>query len=140
MNYRRRPFFNEVLYFLEEIYNSQQQDLAGFNVRAINLLAERLGIKAVLLRSSNLDYSRDGSASEKLASLCNAIGGNIYCSGMGGKKYNDEAIFSKFGVQIEYEEWTHPLYPQGADFLEGLTIIDAIANIGIRGVAELITG
>jgi hypothetical protein len=139
MNYRRRPFYNEVLNFIEEIYSGQQQDLAGFNIRAINLLSERLSIKAVFLRSSNLDYSRDGSASEKIASICSTLRGNIYCSGKGGKKYNDEAIFSKFGVKIEYEEWTPPSYPQGADFLQGLSIIDAIANIGIRGVAELIT-
>ena len=138
-NYRRRPFYIELKKLLEELYSHYSATLVDFNINAIQIISTELGIKAKILRSSDLIYLRDTNASEKLASICRNLDGDIYCSGNGGKKYNDLSIFGLYNIAVSYDEnWKAAQYEQGSEFIPGLSIIDVIANVGVKGTTKLL--
>ena len=61
--------------------------------------------------------------------------------GLSGKtiiKTNPNGIFIKNGITLKYNNFLHPVYPQigGQKFIEGLSIIDALFNVGRDQVME----
>jgi hypothetical protein len=138
-NYCRRPFYGEIESLLKELHSQNISTLVDFNINAIKIISVELGIKTKTLKSSDLMYLRDTNASEKLASICKNLHGDIYCSGNGGKKYNDLNIFSSYNIAVSYDDnWRAAEYDQGSAFIPGLSIIDVIANVGLKGTKQLL--
>ena len=44
----------------------------------------------------------------------------------------DETLFEKSNLKLEYQQYTHPKYPQhwSSEFVPDLSIIDMLSNIG----------
>jgi len=138
-SYGKRPFYFELKEVLLSLFDNDFTRLSDFNSAAIESFVTRLNLNVGLVRSSTLDYNRDESASHKLVSICRIFGGDVYCSGRGGKNYNDEKLFLDSGVSVEYDDgWRATEYSQGANFIPGLSIVDAIANVGFEQVRSMI--
>ncbi len=56
---------------------------------------------------------------------------NTYVSGRGARRYNDEDMFRRNGISVEYSDFVSLPYPQldGA-FLPNLSMMDAVFNCG----------
>jgi len=52
----------------------------------------------------------------------------------------DDAQYSEAGIDLIYQNFQHPVYPQIGthNFVPGLSIIDALMNIGFDGVKDLL--
>ena len=137
-NYARAPFADQVLPVLEDALAARTDRIAELNERAIGLLAHRLGVDTSrLVRQSDLGVS--GAGTQLLVELCRAVGGDVYLSGDGSDGYLEEGVFADAGIDLRFQEFTTPPYPQQvAGHVAGLSIVDALLNCGWRGTAELI--
>lgn len=139
INYSKAHFFHQVDNLLSEIFDTPLVHISDFNIRATTLICKFLNIDTKLLRSSELQYARDTkNPSLKLATLCLSVGADNYLSGNGGKNYNDHTLFSEHGVSVEYDNWRQPNFQFNNEHPVGLSIIDALANIGVDAVREII--
>src|SRR6185503_18008328 len=89
-------------------------------------------------RASDLEIS--GRSNDLLISIVKSAGGNIYMAGGGASGYQDDSLFEKAGLVVTYQRFVHPLYSQtnSKRFVPGLSIIDALMNLGLEGTRSLL--
>lgn len=129
INYNKTPFSPAYLDFFEEIYKKKWEKLVDLNTTLIKYLAEKLGIKTELIKSSELNCA--GKKSEKLLNICKKLNADIYLSGKFGKNYLDEKLFKENNIKVIYQDFKYPVYPQlYAEFIPNLSAIDLLFNCG----------
>ncbi len=140
--YRTAPYFETYFPLVEALLRASRADekLIAFNERVIVKILEVLAIPTQIIRSSNLPVA--GKKADYVLALVKHCQGNIYLSGTGAKQYQDETIFAKEKIKIIYNEifgfLAQEKYPQAqGDFLNGLSVLDALFNIGAAGILEL---
>jgi WbqC-like protein family len=132
--YGRAPFFDRHVAPAIELLARHRERLVDLNVALIRHLADGLGIAASKLRLQS-ELAAAGRKSELMASLTRAVGGTVYLSGRGAAAYNDAEVYSAQGVELRYQDFSHPRYDQGApDFVPGLSALDALARLGPRAM------
>lgn len=68
---------------------------------------------------------------DRLIHLVKNANGTVYISGEGGSNYQEEEKFGENGIELQYTNFSHPIYPQlWGDFCPGLSILDLIFNCG----------
>lgn len=138
-NYAKAPRFHEVMPVLEKLVACADNSVAGYNIAAIYELVRQLGIDdSKIVRSSTLDCS--GQSNEMLISLTRKVGGGIYMCGGGADAYQEESLFAEAGIELRHQNFKSLVYAQTgtADFVPGLSIIDAAMNLGWAGTAKLL--
>lgn len=72
--------------------------------------------------------------------LTKAVGGTTYLSGnYAAGAYQEEEKFPQAGVELRYQDFEHPTYPQPVEPpVHGLSIVDALMNCGVAGTRELV--
>ncbi|RPJ79539.1 MAG: hypothetical protein EHM20_01090 [Alphaproteobacteria bacterium] len=130
MSYKRASFFNQLYSDIEKVYNeSQWVDLCFFNVKLINLIIDKLNLNTQLLIASHLNV--EGKSTQLLVNIVRKLNGKVYLSGYGGSKYQEEDLFEKNDIKLQYYNFTHPVYPQlWGEFTSGLSIVDLLFNCG----------
>lgn len=115
---------------LVEVYEEREwSKLAPLNKRIIDLLVDALDLDVEFVASSELPV--EGSGTELLVDVCEAVDTDTYFSGAGGKEYHDESQFEQAGIDIVYQDVDHPEYPQQlGEFVSHLSFIDALFNVG----------
>lgn len=139
-SYARAPFADEVLPVVEEALEADTDRVSELNERAIGLLAGRLGLDTShVVHQSELGVSGEGT--ELLIALCKAVGGDTYLSGDGADGYLEEDAFAPAGLQLAFQEFEPPEYPQPVDaYVPRLSVVDAAMSCGWTGTAELLRG
>tara|TARA_B100000287_G_scaffold55226_1_gene48468 strand:- start:3538 stop:4257 length:720 start_codon:yes stop_codon:yes gene_type:complete len=130
-NYSKSNNFNFFFEKIENFYrNSDFKYLCEFNIGLIIVICEALEIPTnKFIRSSELDITSTGD--DALIDIAIKRNADVYLSGSGGKKYQDEKKFEDKGISIEYNFFTHPQYNQlWGEFIEGLSIVDLLLNEG----------
>lgn len=138
-NYGRAAFFSQVFPAVEAWVLAPAELVAEFNLHAIAGICERIGLETShLIRSSTLGI--DGAKSELVANLVKRVGGTRYLSGDGSAGYLDEQVLRAAGLQVEYQRFAHPVYPQrqGSGFIAGLSVLDALFHCGFDGTSTLL--
>ncbi len=78
---------------------------------------------------------------QRLVDLCKETNATSYISGRGGKDYMELDKFEAVGIKVIYQDldFNNIVYSQGEDpFVPGLSVIDAIFNIGPEETRKLI--
>ena len=134
LNYKKAPYFNQIYDLLVKVYTNNKWELmTDFNIELITAICNFLDIKTKTIRASSLNTS--GSATELLIDIVKKVGGDIYLSGKGGMKYQNENRFKEENVTLIYTNFKHPVYPQlWGEFIEGLSIIDLLFNCGEESI------
>ncbi|MGO8484577.1 WbqC family protein, partial [Rhizobium leguminosarum] len=86
---------------------------------------EMLEVTMPMVRSSAL--SPEGHRNELLVELLRKVGATRYLSGLGARDYMRPEVFEAAGIEIEWQHFVHPVYPQpfGA-FIPYLSILDTL--------------
>lgn len=128
-NYGRCPFFDSVMAIIAPIYHDPGDRLAHFNIRLIQALGKFVGITPEFRLASELACAYTGT--QRLVDIVQRVGGTVYVSGAGGAKYQEPAMFESAHIQLEMRRY-HPVpyRQQGAPFTAGLSILDALFNVG----------
>lgn len=136
-NYRKAPYYAEIMPMVEALYRSPQRLLADFNLRSIEMLMKLLDIRVPMVLSSSLEP--DGHKNELLIDLLGKVGATHYLSGTGARDYMAPDLFRDAGIEVLWQEFTHPVYPQQfGDFVPYLSALDALFNCGADGARKLI--
>ncbi len=136
--YGKASQFSSVFPYIENIYdNGPKRSVAAFNASAICAIAKLLDLSTTLVSSS--DYAAPGRNEHKLCALIQAVDGHTYLSGKGGANYQSEQTFANAGITLQYSQFKPAEYPQlGSDFVAGLSILDALFNIGVDATRGLL--
>lgn len=134
--YKHAPYWEEYGGFFREIYGSRWQRLLELNLVILDYLRPHLGIARPFLLSSAFAVPTKGS--ERLVDLCRAIGADAYLTVLSSKKYLDEEVFHRHGIQLFYYTFEPPIYPQlWGPFLANLSAVDLLLTCGPKS-AQLI--
>ena len=63
-----------------------------------------------------------------------------YLCGNGAASYQEDDLFNKENINVKYNTFNHPNYEQFSTdgFIKGLSIVDALMNVGFNKVEKLI--
>jgi hypothetical protein len=129
-NYMSAPHFAEHKQFFEELYAREWSKLVDLNLTIIRYLTTQLGLKTQLVLASELGVYERGSTTVLLR-ICRLVGAAEYLSGKYGRQYLDEALFDQHNVQVRYQDFQHPVYPQlWGDFVPSMSAVDLLFNCG----------
>jgi hypothetical protein len=132
-HYSKTPFFDLHFPWCEKIFNSEWNFLLDLSLETIQYLKGQLKINTPLLRSSELGGS--GDKTERLVSICKQLGATQYLSGESARNYISEKDFSDQSIELEYQEFQHPEYPQRYEgFVPFLSTIDLLFNCGDKSL------
>ena len=139
INYRRTEHFAEGMQVLRPLVLNPEKRMWAYNFNAIQFLVARLVDPAAELVLAS-DLSAEGNATDLLISLVRGVGGDAYLSGGGADEYQETDKFQRAGIRLVYQSYQHPAYPQHgiAEFIPGLSIIDALLNCGLAETRRLL--
>jgi len=128
-SYGKASYFNDYFPQIEELFFSDVSKLIDLNMKFINFFLDIFDIKVKIIFSSDLNVN--GYKTEKIINIMRAINRSHYLSGIGAKAYFDEKMFIKDGLQVKWQHFQHPIYPQlYGDFMPNLSCIDLLFNCG----------
>lgn len=128
-NYAKAPFFDKS--FVEQYYCNEFVKLQEFNEFGIYYLNDKFGIETKVARASKLKIDKNLKSTELLLEIVKRAGGDVYISGIGGKKYIEEEKFEKEGIEIKYFEFEPFEYLQRWEGFEPyMSAIDLLFNMG----------
>ena len=129
-NYSKAPYFDTYFARFEEFYQQSYELLAEVNVACLRLLMELLGLERKLVQASSLQVGTE-DPTLRLVEICKSLGGDTYLSGRDGAKYMDETSFHNHQIQVVFQDFNHPDYPQCyGPFEPNISIIDLLFNCG----------
>jgi len=126
--YQKQPFFKDYFPTIEKILNQPWTSLGEMNIALIRQFLEWLEIDTPLLFSERHDIT--GQKNDMLISMCRAVNADQYLSNEGSRVYVDEDYLLAAGIKHHWQGFKHPTYEQGADFIENLSVIDGLFNVG----------
>ena len=135
-HYSKTPFFDLYFPWCEKVYNSEWNYLLDLSLETIQYLKEELKIKTPIVRSSELGGA--GNKTQRLISICKKLGATHYLSGESARSYILDSEFSNQNIELEYQEYQHPEYPQRYEgFVPFLSTIDLLFNCGEKSLGIL---
>lgn len=137
-NYKRAAFFDEVFDFVRSLVMYETDGLADYNISNTLAICDKLGIKCKYVPQSILDTSQ--SATDLLIEITRKVQGTAYLCGGGAGGYQEDEKFEQGGIELIYQNFQHPIYKQyaSADFMTGMSIIDALMNCGFAGTRTML--
>ena len=137
--YSKHPFYEQTMDILSPLLMNPEPNISEYNIHAVTELALAIGLDTTKICRSS-DYPTSDSATKRLCSLTRAVAADTYLCGGGAHGYQDDQIFSSYGLSLRYQNFNHPFYPQHGykDFVPGLSIIDAAMNLGFRALSALL--
>jgi len=138
-SYARAPRFRDVWEMVEALAANPEDALWSYNAAAIEAIVHALGLDASKIRLAS-SYNVSGSGTARLVALTRAAGGGGYLCGDGAGGYQEDTLFAEAGLELRRQHFNHPVYSQhgGGEFIPGLSVLDALFNIGLDGVAVLL--
>ena len=138
--YAKAPYLNQYLPALESLLIEREWEyLVDLDLAVIELLRSWLGIERQILRSSQLEIA--GERSQRLLNMCLHFGARCYLSGDAAKAYLDLQSFADHGIQVEWQEYQHPVYQQQhGQFVPFLSVVDLLLNCGEKSASIIAHG
>ncbi|RZB31518.1 MAG: hypothetical protein SRB2_04487 [Desulfobacteraceae bacterium Eth-SRB2] len=138
-SYGKAPFYGDFVDYICEYFDHHSLRLLTRNMKFIERVMEALDLRPEIIYSSTL--APIGSSTEMLVDLVEKVGGGTYISGVGAKNYQDESLFEKKNIHLTYSEFRPTTYTQinSDKFIPGLSVIDALMNIGADETKSIIT-
>ena len=130
-NYSKSRFFEDFIGLIERIF--EIKSFCELNVTFIREMMNVFNIETqVLLMSDIIETSVKNN--DLLIEIGTKIGGSIYLSGQGARKYNDIEKFKLNGINLEYQSYEPQVYEQMfLPFVSNLSILDLLFNEGENG-------
>jgi hypothetical protein len=129
-NYRKTPYFEKYFELFEELLCRQWSSLSELNVALIRLIRKMLGLDhRPFVSSSKMELSNNPT--DRLIDICLELGADTYLSGADGANYMNLSRFKERGVNVIFQQFNHPVYPQPfGEFQSHMSILDLLFNCG----------
>ncbi|MBK3623991.1 WbqC family protein [Streptomyces sp. MBT49] len=129
--YARAPYRHLLSTVTTEVYCRTWARLSELAIGCTLSLGRQFRIETPTKLSSNLNVP--GRGSQRLADLCRAVGADAYLAGDGSRVYLDEQPFKEAGIEVVWQGFAHPRWPQlhpRHGFLNNLSALDLLLNTG----------
>lgn len=138
--YRKTPFFDALFIQVSSMLDFETELLWEYNMHILKSVLNVLRISSDHMHLAS-DFCVQTHGTQRLIDLTRAVGGTAYLCGGGAQGYQEDALFSEQGVALLEQNFVSPQYPQVGQeaFVPGLSILDALFNIGPEATARLIT-
>jgi hypothetical protein len=134
--YGKTKFYLEHKDWFDFFYKKQWTHLAPMLRESTSYLLEAVGIKTPRVLSSNFNVV--GEKSDLILNICRHVGAKTYISGPFGRDYLDLLSFKDSGINVVFDEYTHPVYPQlHGNFEPYMSVIDLLFNCGADSLTVL---
>lgn len=136
--YDAAPFRDEMLELVREVYEPRPRMLCDIVIDGVMALARYFGLteEREFLRSSEMNIP--GKSSQRVADIVDSLGGTVYYTGHGARRYLDHELLEARGVRIEYMDYAKTPYPQlYGEFNPYVSSLDLVANVGKAGAAYI---
>jgi hypothetical protein len=141
LHYGRTAFWERYAPELEAVYTSSRWvRLLDLDLHLTSLLLRWLDIQRPLILASSLGLV--GTKTDRIVDLCRRVGAKTYLSGSGASKgYLEVDKLEAAGVQVAWQAYAHPTYPQRypeLGFVSHLSALDLVLNCGPRSRSILL--
>ncbi|MBU1077562.1 MAG: WbqC family protein [Spirochaetes bacterium] len=137
--YAKSNFLDAFYPDLTKIIETKYERLVDLNVAIIDWARKLLEISTPVMMSSELKECKDKKGSDLILEICIQLNADVYISGPFGRDYLEHEKFKKADIEIEYHDYTHPVYKQLHEpFISHLSFIDCLFCEGAEGVKALI--
>lgn len=141
LNYHRARYFDAHAPFFEALYEREWSSLAELNIHVIEYVCQVLGLRARLLRATQLHV--DGCGPQLILDIALRVGADAYVSGISGIAGHGrefEPAFAERGITVLYQQFRHPVYSQQYEpFLPCMSVVDVLFNHGPASL-DIISG
>ena len=139
-SYRKAPHFSEVMPMMEKFMFADYDNLFEYNVTAIRMICNYLGIKTEILIFSELDHGRDLKRQYRIFDVCRTLGGDEYINAIGGMELYDFKEFRENGIELAFLKIDEIAYPQfGGEFVPDLSIIDVMMFNSVPEIQDMLS-
>jgi len=141
LNYKKAPFYDEVCPVLEDIFSFEGDSLSSFLERSLNAMAGYLGINTEFTRSSDLDISESLKGEDRIISICNRLGAEMYINPISGFELYSSGSFQSEGIRLGFLRHLGTDYSQySLDHVSGLSIVDVVMFNSTEDALRLVKG
>ncbi|PSK99473.1 WbqC-like protein [Murinocardiopsis flavida] len=138
--YRGAPYFADFGPEILGIYDSEWPNLAELSLATTHSILRCFGITTPVVRASELGEF-PAQKSELLAQIAAKAGATVMLSGDGARGYVDKGVFDRYGIEVEWQDFRHPEYPQHSranrEFLPRMAALDLLLNLGPESMPAL---
>lgn len=136
-NYSKAGFYEQVAPYVHKWINNNSEYVADYNISIIQEITELIGLKTRFVKQS--DLHTQFHSTELLVEIVQKVGCDTYLCGGGAGGYQEDQLFEEKGLTLQYQNFDHPHYSQLSDqFIPGLSILDALFNMGFNGVKDIL--
>lgn len=131
--YQKAPFFQKYASEFSEVYLEENESLCDYNCELIRFILRQMDVQTKLILSSELCKNTEVKGEEKILFILKSLGATAYISGTGSgsRRYINEEHFRKENIELVWQVFKHPIYPQvHGEFIPNLSIIDLLFNCG----------
>ena len=122
---------------IERLYARPIKLLRDFNMASIEMLMDMLDVRIPWVWSSSLEPV--GTKNELLVDLLQKVSATHYLSGMGARDYFQAEPFARAGIEVIWQNFTHPVYAQQfGEFMPYLSALDVLFNHGVTASREIL--
>jgi hypothetical protein len=137
-NYSKAEFFNAHFKWFDDFYNTKWDCLLDLLEYSTNYLLNVLDIQTKFVSASKIPAN--GHKADLILNICKELGATTYLSGPFGRDYLNIHDFEAAGIEVIFQEYTHPQYSQAYPGFEPyMSVIDLIFNHGNRSAHILKT-
>lgn len=135
--YAGHPHYCDVLPTAYRIRDTRAQILSDITIGLIEDLARRLRFRPQFVRSSRLGV--EGRRGQRVAAICRRLDCGEYLSPAGARSYlADDSFPSEISLRFQDVQLKPYVQPGVRGFISHLSIVDAIANLGLEGARNYI--
>ena len=140
--YHAAPHLDSVAALLEPLFPGDDETVASFNVRALRVLQEFLGVRTRLVLASERAYPRFRTAQERVIHICLEEGAARYVNPIRARSLGlyDQAAFTAAGLELSFLSTEADIrYDQnGGPFVSDLSVIDLLMFNSLAETRELL--
>lgn len=135
-SYARAPYAERYLPDVEAVLAERWERLVDLDIALVELLCGWLGLEGRVVRSSTLGIR--GRRNERLLAICRHFEATRYLTGNAARAYLDVPLFERHGIEVEWQSYLHPVYPQlHGPFEINMSALDLLLNCGDESGAIL---
>jgi len=138
LNYAKCDYYKANKDFIFNLINSEVNSYSEYNINFIIEISKKLDFKTEFRISSKINKYLVENATDRIVKLAKAVDATHFLSGRGGDNYQDHNLYVVNNIELIYSDFSDFEYKQykSENFIKGLSIIDAIFNIGFENLRE----
>lgn len=126
-NYRRAPYYADVINLLGTILQYPDLALGSFLTHSLEVLKEYLGLPTKMIRSSQLQTTPNCTGPQRVIAICQQLNADHYINLPGGQSLYRTSDFERSGMKLSFIKSRPVHYRQfGNTFTPNLSMLDVL--------------